>query len=170
MPGNLNQQLKHVNNILIIGKRSCIKNTVSDYLENQLISIHNIETIYKFTHKCSEKDIKAIFEKQTDSRSKPVLIYLDDCINNENIETLYLNELIYGKHLNIFTIINIQNIFFSLYIKNNFDLMFIFKEHISCIEKIYNSLNFTQTLNEFNNLITNLHDDQCVYLNVKSQE
>jgi hypothetical protein len=162
----MNSCLTGSNNILLIGKKSSSNDLLSNNLITQVTSLNNIETKYTFANTCTESDLTAIFEKQQQF-CEPVLLYLNDCINIEIVESEIFNNLILkGRHFNIFIVLSLQYpINFCPEIRSNFDLTFICKEGIATIKtKLYDRyFGFIPSIEEFNGFIETLNKDEFLY-------
>ena len=163
----MNTALTDSNNIILIGNKSLSNDLLLNDLITQISSLNNIETKYTFTNTCTETELTTIFEKQQQQSHEPVLLYLNNCINDEiSGSEIFKNIILNGRHINIFTVLFLQYpIHFSPKIRINFDLVFMCKEKIlNIIEKLYDDyFGFIPTIEEFNGLIENLKKDEFLY-------
>ncbi len=166
---------------LIIGKRGTGKTTLTNDLINKITKINNIDNINIFSFDKDRFDnlhnicvvdnyntesINLIIENQKKDNSKPVLLVFDDCINlssKDNSINILKKILVEGKQLKIFTIIVQQFVSFSPLIKNNIDIIYVFKEIFK--PNLINIYEYCKKLFDYNiflYLINKLDNYECI--------
>jgi hypothetical protein len=154
--------LLNSNSTLVIGKYSEKRLSISNKIANKIVSLNNIETIYK---EIDEKNMSTLLENQK-KNSKPVLLHLNILRISEILDNLKL--IIYNaRHLNIFIVMAInEQVHLKPEIRVNMDLVITCKEtEYYIIKKIYCYFGVIETIKKFENLIKNIDENVILCLN-----
>ena len=154
--------LLNSNLTLVIGKNSEKLLSLSKNISNKIVSLNNIETIYK---EIDEKNMSTLLENQK-KNLKPVLLHFNNLRTSEILDNLKM--IIYNaRHLNIFIVMTInEQIHLKPEIRENMDLVITCKEtEYYIIEKIYCYFGVIETIEKFSNLIKNIDENEILCLN-----